>query len=173
MGYGPGEKMSPGQLFDFQGSPPSGSGMVHPEMQKSNKGSRRPAWMTRELLTKLRYEQEVYDKWKQGQVTQEEYRDTVQSCRDEIMKAKAHLELNLVRNVKGNKKSFYSTLEDIEKPEVLNAFFVSIFTGKTSLQESQALETSGKVWSKEDLPWVEQDQIREHLNKLDIHKSMG
>ena len=30
----------------------------------------------------------------------------------------------------------------------------------------------GKVWSKEDTPLVEEDQVREHLNKLDICKSM-
>jgi len=63
--------------------------------------------------------------------------------------------------------------EDMEKATVLSSFFASIFTGKTSLQESQPLKTTGKFWSKEDLPWVEQDQVREHLNKLDIHKSMG
>jgi len=26
-----------------------------------------------------------------------------------------------------------------------------------------------KVWSKEDLHLIEEDQIREHLNKLNIH----
>lgn len=26
---------------------------------------------------------------------------------------------------------------------------------------------------KEDLPLVDEDQVREHLNRLDIHKSMG
>lgn len=42
--------------------------------------------------------------------------------------------------------------ENMERAEVLNAFFASSFTGKTSLQEPQALETRGKVWSKGDLP---------------------
>jgi len=31
----------------------------------------------------------------------------------------------------------------------------------------------GKFWSKEDLPLVEEDEIREYLSKLVIHKSMG
>ena len=40
-------------------------------------------------------------------MTQEEYRDTVQVCRDWIRKGKAHLELNLVRDVEDNKKGSY------------------------------------------------------------------
>jgi len=30
-----------------------------------------------------------------------------------------------------------------------------------------------KVWKKDDLPLVEESQVREHLNRLDIQKSMG
>lgn len=62
--------------------------------------------------------------------------------------------------------------KDTEKTEVLNAFAL-VFTGKTGTEQSQAFEMSGKVWSKEDLALVEEDQIREHLNKLDKHKSIG
>ncbi|GAB0202828.1 mitochondrial enolase superfamily member 1 [Grus japonensis] len=40
-------------------------------------------------------------------------------------------------------------------------------------RESQILEVGEKVQRKEDLPLVEEDQVREHLGKLDIHKSMG
>lgn len=40
--------------------------------------------------------------------------------------------------------------------------------GQTSVQESQAPQTRGKVWHKEDLLLVEEDQDREHLNKLDV-----
>ena len=42
--------------------------------------------------------------------------------------------------------------KDRGKVKVLNAFFALVFTGKSSLQESQAPEAYGKVWSKEDLP---------------------
>lgn len=35
----------------------------------------------------------------------EEYRDAIQTCRDGIRKAKAEMELNLVRDVKNNKGS--------------------------------------------------------------------
>jgi len=66
-----------------------------------------------------------------------------------------------------------SVTQDIKKAEVLNAFFTSDFSSKTSLQESQVLETREKVWSKEGIPLVEEDQFREHISKLDTHKSMG
>ena len=92
--------------------------------------------------------------WKRGQATWEEYRDIVRGCREAMGKSKAHLELNLARGVKDNKKVFFKyinsgrkTKENIgpllndvgalvtkgtEKAEVLNAFFASVFTAKTS-----------------------------------------
>lgn len=70
---------------------------------------------TKELLTKLRYEKEVYRKWKQRQLTWEEYRDTVWVCRDVVRKAKAHLDLHLMRHVNGNKKGFYKYISDKTK----------------------------------------------------------
>jgi len=41
-------------------------------------------------------------------VAWEEYMDAVLMCRNEIRKAKAQMELNLARDVKNNKKGFYS-----------------------------------------------------------------
>ena len=52
---------------------------------------------------------------------------------------------------------------NIEKAGVLNAFFTLVFTGKTTLQESQVPENSGKVWSKEDLPSVRTIKLRNTL----------
>lgn len=53
---------------------------------------------------------------------------------------------------------------DMGKVEVIYNFFASIFTGNIGLQESQASETRRKVWSKEEVPSVDEDQVREHLN---------
>jgi len=41
---------------------------------------------------------------KEGQATWEEYRNIVRACRGATRKAKAHLELNLARDVKDNKR---------------------------------------------------------------------
>ena len=49
----------------------------------------------------------MYRKWKQSCVAWEECRAVVCVCRDRIRKAKAQKELNLVRDVKDNKKGFY------------------------------------------------------------------
>lgn len=48
-------------------------------------------------------------------MTQEEYRATVRACRDSIRKAKADLEFNLVRDVRGNKKGFYRYINSKRK----------------------------------------------------------
>jgi len=56
--------------------------------------------MNKELLAKLRQKKEK----KQGQVAWEEYREIVRVAREQVRKAKALTELNLARDVKGNKK---------------------------------------------------------------------
>ncbi|GAB0197889.1 mitochondrial enolase superfamily member 1 [Grus japonensis] len=151
--------------------------------------------MSKELLEKLKGKKEVYRLWKKGLDTWEEYRDVVRECRDATRKAKAYLEIKLVRDVKDNKKGFFKyisskkktrenvslllnevgalVMEDTEKAELLNATFASVFTAKVGPLESQTLEVGEKVWRKEDLPLFEEKRVREHLGKLDIHKSMG
>ena len=124
----------------------------------------------------------------------EEYGDTVQ-IRDGIRKTKTYPDLNLVKDMKGNKEGFHRyisnkrktredggsllngardlVIKDIKRVEVLSGFFTLVFSGITCLQESQTPETRGNVWTKEDLPLVEKDQVREYLSKLDMHKSMS
>jgi len=53
------------------------------------------------LLDKVKHKKEAYRGWKQGQVAWEEYRQIVQAARDQVKKAKALIELNLARGVKG------------------------------------------------------------------------
>jgi len=64
-------------------------------------------------------------------------------------------------------------MDDAEKAELLNAFIASVFSAKTGPQESQALQVRKEAWRKEYFPLVEEDGVRDHLNNLDTHKSMG
>ncbi|GAB0185476.1 mitochondrial enolase superfamily member 1 [Grus japonensis] len=104
------------------------------------------------------------------------------------------MELNLARDVKGNKKSFYRYINDkrktrenvgplqkdigelvtqnMEKAEVFNPFFVSVFTAKCLSQTTQVAEGKGRDWENEEPPTVE-DQVRDHRRNLNVHKSMG
>ena len=116
------------------------------------------------------------------------------AARDQVRKAKALRELNLARDVKKNKKSFYRYVSDkrktrenvgplqketgdlvtwdMEKAEVLNDFFASVFTGKCSSRTTQVTEGKGRDWENEELPTVGEDQVRDHLRNLKVHKSM-
>jgi len=109
--------------------------------------------------------------------------------------AKSHLELNLARDVKDENKGFFKYIssnkytrenvgpllnevgalvrEGTRKTELLNALFASIFMAKASPHESQSLEVRQEAWRKDDLPLVEEDCERDHLIKLETHKSMG
>lgn len=49
----------------------------------------------------------------------------------------------------------------------------SVFAGKTSLQEHQASEVRGKVWSNKELLLVDDDQVLDDLNNLNAYKSIG
>lgn len=135
--------------------------------------------MSKELPTELKCTNKVEKRWKQGQVTQEKHRAVVPLGRNEVRKNKADPELKLA---KGNRKGVYKyvnskreTRENMgpllnragdqvtnhtEEAKVLNAFFVSVFTDKTDLQESQAPEIKGKVCSKEDYPQRKKTRIR-------------
>ncbi|GAB0176037.1 mitochondrial enolase superfamily member 1 [Grus japonensis] len=59
----------------------------------------------------------------------------------------------------------------MEKAEVLNDFFASVFTGKCLIHTAQV--TEGRDWENEEPPTVGEDQVREYLRNLKVHKSMG
>jgi len=83
--------------------------------KKSRKGGRRPAWMSKKVLAELRQKRKVYGMRKEGQATWEEYRNVVRACRNATRKAKVHLELNLARDVKDNKKGFFNYISSKRK----------------------------------------------------------
>ncbi|CAM5156463.1 unnamed protein product [Natator depressus] len=125
-------------------------------------------------------------------MTRDEYKNIARACRSEIRKAKSHLELQLARDVKSNKKGFFRYVsnkkkvkesvgpllneggnlvtEEVEKANVLNAFFASVFTNKVS---SQTTALGSTAWGGGDQPSVEKEVVQDYLEKLDEHKSMG
>ncbi|GAB0186323.1 mitochondrial enolase superfamily member 1 [Grus japonensis] len=137
--------------------------------------------MNKELLSKLKHKTEAYRGWKQGQVAWEECRKTGPAARDQVRKAKALIEISLARDVKGNKKSFYRYVsdkrrtrenvgplrnetgdlitQDMEKAEVLNDFFASVFTGKCLSHAAQVTEGKGRDWENAEPPTVGEDQV--------------
>ncbi|GAB0202852.1 mitochondrial enolase superfamily member 1 [Grus japonensis] len=151
--------------------------------------------MNKELLGKVKHKKEAYRGWKQGQAAWEKYRETVQAARDQVRKAKALIELNLARDVKDNKKGFYryvsdkrrtredvgplwnetgdKVTQDIEKAEVFNDFFASVFTGKCLSHTAQVTEGKDRDWENAEPPTVGGDQVREYLRNLKVHKSTG
>jgi len=82
--------------------------------KKSGQEGKRPAWLSRDLLVKLKGKKEMHRHWKQGQITWEEYRDIAQLYRDGVRKAKGQLELNLARDAKNN-KGFYGYVRQKRK----------------------------------------------------------
>ncbi|KFO06993.1 hypothetical protein N312_02671, partial [Balearica regulorum gibbericeps] len=152
-----------------------------PTKRKSSKNTKRPPWMNKELLGKVKPKKEAYRGWKQGQVTWDEYRETVRAARDQVRKAKALMEINLARDVKDNKKSFDRYVsekrrmmenvgplqnetgdlvtQDMEKTEVLNNFFASVFTGNCLSHTAQIAEGKGRDWENAEPPTAGEDQV--------------
>ena len=83
--------------------------------RKSGKKSRRPEWMNKKLPENVKHKKEAHRRRKEGQLAWQEYREIDQAVRHQVRKVKALIELNMTRDIKGNKKSFYRYVSDKRK----------------------------------------------------------
>ena len=142
--------------------------------KQAGRRGRTPAWFGKDLLVSLREKKGRYRQWKQERVTWEEYGDAVQTCRDGIRKAKAQMDLYLVRDVNryvGRKRQAKEsvppwlngkgdlTRTDREKAEVLIEVFASVFTGSqdTHIPEPELL---GGNWGSKLPRTVRTEQVQ-------------
>lgn len=58
-----------------------------PTCPKMSRHGRRLAWLNRKLPLELRRKKRVYNLWKKGRATQEDYKDVARLCRDKIRNA--------------------------------------------------------------------------------------
>ena len=70
------------------------------------------------------------------------------------------------------KKTGDLVTQDMEKAEVLNDFFASVFAGKSFSHITQDTECKLRDWENEGPPTVGEDQVQDHLRNLKVHKSM-
>lgn len=87
--------------------------------KKADRGSRKPAWLGKDVLIELREKKGMYRRWKQDCVISEKYRNVVWTYRDRIRKAKAQMEQIWRRILKTTRRGFIGTFGRRDRPETV------------------------------------------------------
>ncbi|KAK4826229.1 hypothetical protein QYF61_006270 [Mycteria americana] len=141
----------------------------------TSRQGRRPAWLTRELWLELRKKRRVYDLWKKGQATQEDYKGVARLCKEKIRRAKAELELNLAAAVKDNKKHFFKYISSKRRGKENLQPLVDGGGNTVTKDEEKAepLELEDRDGDQNGAPIIQGEMVSDLLHHLDTHKSMG
>ena len=109
MGESPEGQRGPGRLDILQGGSLKVTGADCPHVPQDEPAEKMTGLAEQGALAGTQEKMEGLPLMEVGQVTQEEYRRLVMSCREEIRKAKAQLELRLATVVRDNKNVFTNT----------------------------------------------------------------
>ncbi|PKU41633.1 rna-directed dna polymerase from mobile element jockey-like protein [Limosa lapponica baueri] len=165
-----------------------------PRKKKSGKKARRPAWLNKELLDKLKSKKEAYRGWNQEQIDWENTENLSEWPGTRLGKLKPRENLiwpetsrttgktSVYVRDKGKTREDVGPLwketgdlvtRDMEKAEVLNDFFALVFTSRGSNYTSQVAEGKNRAYENKELPTIEENQVQDQLRNLKVHKSMG
>lgn len=74
---------------------------------KGRKQNKRLPWLNNKILEVLKSKKDAYQLWKHGKIAIKGYKNLARTCRDAVLKAKAQLELKLVKRGVKKKKQFF------------------------------------------------------------------
>ena len=86
--------------------------------------------------------------------------------------AQSDISFNLYWALCNTDKTYNQTIlvtQGMEKADVLNDIFASVFTGKCSSHTAQVADSKGGDWENEEPPSAGEDLVRDHLRKLKVH----
>ncbi|KAK4832789.1 hypothetical protein QYF61_025657 [Mycteria americana] len=112
LGGSPEVQRHPGRLDILQEGNLKGAGAGHPHVLKDEPAGKTTSLAEQESFGWNSGKKGVYDLWKKGQATQEDYKDVMRLCREKSRRSKAQLELNLATAIKDNKKCFYKYISN-------------------------------------------------------------
>ncbi|PKU36933.1 hypothetical protein llap_12767 [Limosa lapponica baueri] len=180
MGKSTGGERGPRKLVSIQGAPPPSSRVVHPNKEEVRQKCQEACMDEQGAPGQAQKQKGGLQRVEARTGRLEEYRKTLEVARNQIRQAKAQVELNWARDIKDNKKNFCKYVrdkgktredvgslrketgdlvtQDMEKAEVQNDFFASVFTSKGSNHAAQVAEGKNRGYENEKPPTVE-DQV--------------